>query len=215
MKSKDLTGQRVGKLQVISFAQTSNKWGRLLWNCRCTCGDDVLIPSSTLLRGASAASCGKRECRPAFIDGKRRSITCNSWKAMIRRCTKPDSDNYPQYGGKGITVCERWMDFKMFIADMGERPSSQFTIDRKDSNGNYCPENCQWSDKTTQTRNRSCAKRLTFEGVTLPVIEWANSKSIPLSVIYQRMARGWDDEKVLLTPIGRNGKRQSVVNSQP
>lgn len=204
MRGKDLTGRQVGKLQVISFTQSSNKWGRPLWKCRCTCGDEVLIPSSTLLRGAAAASCGKRECRPGFIDGKRKSITCNSWKAMVRRCTNPTANNYSKYGGKGIAVCDRWLDFKLFFADMGERPSAQFTIERKDSTGNYCPENCCWADKTTQTRNRSCSKRLTLGGVTLPVIEWAHSKSIPLNVIYSRMARGWEDEKILLTPIRKN-----------
>lgn len=203
----DLTGKSFGKLTVLSHSGQSTKWGRPLWNCRCTCGN-VVQKSSQHLIGGSTSSCGKRECRIGFVDGHRKSITCNSWKAMVRRCTNPKANNYEKYGGRGITVCSRWLDFKNFLVDLGERPSPTFTLERKDSNGNYCPENCCWADKTTQTRNRGCSKTLTFEGQTLPVIEWSKLKSIPLSVIYQRMARNWDAEKILTKPIGANGKRR-------
>lgn len=81
---------------------------------------------------------------------------------MIQRCTNPNHENWHRYGGRGITVCERWRSFNLFLEDMGERPSRNHTIDRKDTSGNYEPGKCRWATKTEQSRGRCCVK-LTME----------------------------------------------------
>ena len=84
------------------------------------------------------------------------SPTYNTWHTMKQRCLNPNNDGYPYYGGRGITICDRWLDFNNFLEDMGERPENM-TLDRIDSNGNYCKENCKWSTKSEQSRNSANA----------------------------------------------------------
>lgn len=85
---------------------------------------------------------------------KGRSFTYNSWHNMLFRCRNKTASNYPYYGGRGIVVCDRWLQFKNFLEDMGERPSKEYTLDRIEVNGNYCKENCKWATKKEQRANQ-------------------------------------------------------------
>ena len=99
--------------------------------------------------------------------GNKKTATYNSWQNMIARCNHVDHHKYQYYGGKGITVCNSWLvDFRNFLADMGERPAG-LTLDRIDSKGNYCKENCRWSDKTTQLKNRLVNNKHGYPGIEL------------------------------------------------
>ena len=123
------------------------------------------------------------------------------WQGMRKRCTNPNTRAYKYYGGRGIKVCERWMDsFESFFADMGKRPSPTHSIDRIDNDKDYSPDNCRWATKTEQSRNQRRNHLLTLGGETLTLAEWAERHQQKYSVVLFRLAHGWDAWKALTTP---------------
>lgn len=119
---------------------------------------------------------------------------------MMARCYNAKNKMYSCYGGRGITVCERWHDFKQFAQDVGERPEGK-TLDRIDNNGPYCPENVRWATRREQQRNMRSNRILTLNGVSKPAIAWSEELGVPLPRIYHRLKLGWSDEDVLMKPL--------------
>ena len=123
------------------------------------------------------------------------------WEAMKRRCYATSDKSYPNYGGRGIIVCERWIhSFKNFLEDMKQRPSDTHTIDRINNNGNYTPENCRWTTRKEQIKNRRCAHNLTFNGTTKTMLEWSNITGIDYFTLHKRIKHGWTTEDALTKP---------------
>ena len=148
MKLVDRTGQIFRKLTVVEQAGR-DKLKKVLWRCKCECGNETVVVSGSLVTG-NTTSCG---CVPPnFKHGGWNKSSYNTWRAMIRRCTISTDKDYPRYGGKGVSVCSAWMEYKNFVADMGE-PEGDETLDRIDTYGNYSPENCRWAGVQTQNRN--------------------------------------------------------------
>ena len=144
----DRTGPVFGKLTVIEFAGR-NTLKKILWRCRCECGGETTVPSGSLVTG-NTSSCG---CVvPNLKHGGHKNASYNTWRAMIRRCTVPTDKDYPRYGGRGVSVCQEWMEYTRFVADMGE-PVGDETLDRKNPYGDYNKENCRWAGVQTQNRN--------------------------------------------------------------
>lgn len=136
-----------------------------------------------------------------------------SWKGMIQRCYNPNANNYHCYGGRGITVHERWRtSFACFLDDMGTRPQGT-SLDRyPDNNGNYEPGNCRWATQTEQLQNQSRNKLLTYNGETMCVTEWSRRVGIPVGVlIYRQTKQGWSIEQTLTTPVPRGGSHDSKL----
>lgn len=125
------------------------------------------------------------------------------WYSMIRRCTNPKDKAWPGYGGRGITVCIRWTGkegFENFVVDMGPRPSRRYELDRYPNNdGNYEPDNCRWATKSQQNSNRRNNRRLTFDGRTQLLEQWACELNIPRETIASRLRSGWSIERALST----------------
>ncbi len=117
---------------------------------------------------------------------------------MIQRCTNPKDTGYRRYGGRGITVCERWLaSFQNFLDDMGSCPSPKHTIERIDNNGPYSPENCRWATWVEQCNNKRTNRFLTHDGETMTIVEWSRRTGINESTLYSRAERGLPDHLVL------------------
>lgn len=124
----------------------------------------------------------------------------DTWAEMLQRCGNPKKQNYARYGGRGITVCERWRSFEAFEADMSPRPLGG-TLDRVDNDGDYSPENCRWATMREQSRNKRTNRVLTLDGRSQTVADWAEEVGIPSSIIRQRIDRsGWSVRDALTRP---------------
>lgn len=160
----DLTGQKFGRWTVISASGEKAKVNRSAkWLCRCECGNERNINGSSLRSGRSS-SCGcfhNEKVKESFTKhGKYKTPEYEVWRAMKQRCLNPSQPYYPYYGGRGITICKRWLDsFENFIADMGPRPTSKHSIDRKNNNLGYSPDNCRWATASQQNANKRPYKR--------------------------------------------------------
>lgn len=167
----------------------------------CYCGDRFECDVQRIFRGQQK-SCGCRDGGVAnTTHGLSRTRLYNVWKGMRQRCTNPNSDSYPRYGARGITCCEEWDDFEVFLRDMGEPPTDVHTLEREDNNLGYSKQNCVWATPTEQGRNKSNNRLITFQGVTLCISEFASMLFLPRRVITQRLDRGWSVEKALTTPV--------------
>jgi len=125
------------------------------------------------------------------------------WKSMKRRCSATTIKCYPDYGGRGITVCDKWSNgvagFWSFVSDMGARPAG-YTLDRIDNNAGYNKENCRWTDAKTQARNRESNRLVEYQGISKPIIWWSDVIGWPHHVIASRLRVGWSDIRSLTTP---------------
>jgi hypothetical protein len=165
---RDLTGQIFSRLTVISEAGWTS-YGRIKWLCRCECGNEI-VTAGGLLTGGKTKSCGcyrkefGQEVGLRKNHGMHGTPTWRSWRAMVKRCTCPTASDFDRYGGRGITVCFRWLNFNLFLKDMGPRPEGT-SIDRfPDPNGNYAPGNCRWATPKEQIANRCDGSEATRKG---------------------------------------------------
>jgi len=184
----DLAGQRFGRLTVVSRAKNS-KEGSSRWNCECDCGGTTMA-SCHDLRSGHTRSCGclsRDRAREAHLShGMCGTSTHGIWKTMRQRCMNPNNPGYKNYGDRGITVCERWDKFENFYEDMGERPKGM-SIDRRDNNGNYCPENCSWDTRKNQSRNTRRTILIEYQGKTQCMKAWSEELGIKYMTLWYRL----------------------------
>lgn len=122
-----------------------------------------------------------------------------TWSQMIQRCHNPNNAAYQYYGGRGITVCDRWMKFSNFITDMGSRPIG-YTLERRNNSLGYYPENCGWASRDENNRNKRNNIWLTLDGVTMTAKDWSKRSPVTYRAFVKRIRRGWDLRKALTTP---------------
>jgi len=173
----DLVGKVFGKLTVLEFVgrPSNGTSGDSLWRCRCECGGES-VPYGYNLKTGKSRSCGCTivpALRKANIThGKYHTPERRVWTGIKTRCFNSNEKTWEYYGGRGITVCDRWLGengFANFLEDVGERPSSRHSIEREDVNGNYEPDNCTWATKKEQMLNRQNTIRILHKGELIPL----------------------------------------------
>jgi len=188
---KDEIGNVYGKLTVLELAEIRVE---AIWLCRCDCGQLTKVAGSDLRKGGTK-SCG---CGRKSQGGGYKTPEYTTWKEMKRRCYNPQFRWYHLYGGRGITICDRWRtSFVNFLADMGPRPFPEATVERVDNDGNYAPENCRWASRLEQGQNTRKVRLLTHNGKTLSIRGWARELGIRHCIILWRLKHKWPIEKVL------------------
>lgn len=206
----DLIGERFGKLTVLRRTDERNSEGRVLWECRCDCGNIVLKNSHDLRKG-HLKSCGCFTGKfHATHDGSNSRLygVCGDMKS---RCLNNSFDAYKNYGGRGVSICNEWMDFANFRKWAMENGYDEYaqkgacTIDRIDVNGDYCPDNCRWVPMYEQSKNKRTNVFLELDGETHTLSEWGQITGIDQRTIGNRIRRGWSVEDALT--VRPNGKR--------
>lgn len=219
-KTIDLTGYKTGLITVLERAGSAK--GQATWLCQCACGKKF-IQYGGPLRSGKVKSCGHLWKSRA----ERQKIAYNSiaktkhggsadrlyfvWASIKNRCYYKGNPTYPIYGGRGITVCDEWKndysafrDWAMKTGYDEKAPRNQCTIDRIDPNGNYCPENCRWTNAAEQSNNRRNSYTITWNGETHHASEWSKITGLSQSLIYTRYKSGWEPEKIFTTPVRKH-----------
>lgn len=187
---------------------------RKMWSFRCDCGLEIVAQLENV-RCGNTRSCGclqmeamSRTGKASRTHGMSRTGVYGIWGGIIDRCTNPTSKDYPNYGGRGIQVCERWRQPENFIADMGDRPPGA-QIERKDNSGPYSPENCIWASHKTQSRNRRSTHYVTLNGRVMSLAEACELVGTSYSAVKERLRIGWDEHRAIWTPLRADSRRIS------
>lgn len=198
----ELVGTSFNRLTILAVAESGRR-GASRWLCRCVCGVEKIVLASNVKRGLTK-SCGclsleiTRE--QGFKNAKHRDSNSRTywvWASMKARCLNPKSQGYKLYGGRGIKVCDRWLNsYEAFLADMGEVPLGR-SIERDDVNGNYEPNNCRWATTLEQMNNRRSNVIVEFNGRRQNISQWAREMRVSRALIGNRLRAGWPVEKAL------------------
>lgn len=196
----NLTGRIIGRLIVLEYVDDG------YWKCRCTCGNIVTI-FGACLRRQTTKSCGclKREGgKPPIIikHGQSYDREYRAWIGAKSRCLNPNNLSYFRYGGRGIMMCQEWQNsFEIFFHDMGPCPNGM-SLDRRNNDLGYFPNNCRWATRTEQNNNRRGQQNITYKGQTLNMMQWAKRLGINHGTLRNRIFRShWPIEKAFACPI--------------
>lgn len=214
----DLTGSKFHRWTVLCRSEI-RKNNKVVWECKCECGNEGLVTSYELTKGRSK-SCGcltsdvmkKRMTTHGDTGGGKTSRLFSIWKGMKQRASNPNTKMFKRYGGRGIVLCEEWKNdfakFKEWALDNGYEDN--LTIDRINNDGNYEPSNCRWADWVTQSRNKSDNTWITIDKETKTLSEWCEISPNKRNTVRGRIQRGWDPKKaVYCKPIEKTRKKVS------
>lgn len=197
---EDLTGQKFGRLTAVK--NLGRATGKTIWLFSCECGNEVeRWPPN--VKGGSTSSCGcirveEMQGRATHGCSRRGNMDASYsvWNMMLQRCGNNKNTNYQNYGGRGITVCERWLKFENFLEDMGKKPEGM-SIDRIDVNGNYEPGNCRWATMEEQNNNKRNSVHIEHDGRILTVGQWAKIAGVARGVFNRRLSQGMNVGEIL------------------
>ena len=206
MKRLNVLDNVYGRLTVVTDVSRLDR--HRMVRCRCECGriTTVLVDS---LRSGRTRSCGcwhrERAAAVAHVSSYRHgghgTPEYAVWRSMKSRCLRSNDSHYRYYGGRGITVCDRWRySFAAFWADLGSRPTPTHVLDRIDNDGHYQPSNCRWATPIESNTNRRTVKLITFQGQTRSVAAWERQFSMTRGRLRQRLSRHWSIDRALFMP---------------
>lgn len=209
--AKDLTGLKFNRLTVIKLhhkgepiiCKGKSSGCHYFWLCECECGNKIIVDGIALTT-AHTKSCGCYKSEKLKQIKTKHGLYCtrlhNIWNNLKQRCLNSKRKDYKSYGGRGITVCNEWLEFKNFYDwSMANGYTDELSIDRIDNNGNYEPSNCRWVTKETQNKNRRNNHKVTYNGITKCVCDWAKDIGIDEAALRYRL-KAWGIEKALNTP---------------
>ena len=200
-----MVGRRIGRLTVTARAPQRPQSGkRAVWRCRCVCGNvvDVVGKSLRQLHATQSSGCLKNEMarRRLRTHGMTQTREYRAWAAAKTRCFNQKTRSYRDYGGRGITMCERWcVSFEAFLADMGPCPTG-YTIERNDHNGHYEPDNCRWATYLEQANNTRQNHVLEVEGERRTIAEWERHLGFASGTLKRRILLGWSIQRAICEP---------------
>ena len=199
----DHTGQRFGMLRVMRMSET-RLYSQRAFECLCDCGKTSLVCGASLRRGATQ-SCGCQTVHLGNVYAQTHGLYYSklhpTWRSMKERCLNPNCKHYKFYGGRGVTVCERWLEFEPFYRDNIDRYVPGCTLDRIDNDGPYTLENTRWSTATRQARNRRNTSWITYKGETKSRADWADDLGIKYITLCKRIDAGWPLEDCFFRPV--------------
>ena len=201
----DLTGQRYGRLTAQHRAERA-KNGNIMWLCLCDCGNTALV-TAHCLRSGHTQSCGCYQKERAGDSnrkhGRTKSRLHNEWLSMKARCYNKNNKRYNRYGERGIEVCQEWLDSFEAFRDwaLANGYQDDLTLDRRDNDGSYNPDNCRWVTLKEQQNNRSTNYVVEYNGRKQTVTQWAEELGMSYRCLYSRLRRGWDTERAFTAPV--------------
>lgn len=204
----ELTGQRHGRLTVLEATDIRlNK--QVVWRCACDCGKEHFARSNQI-RSGQVQSCGclKHESRNA-THGLSKHPLYQVWSGMIGRCFDILDRHYPDYGGRGIGICERWLDVSNFVADMSAGYAPSLTLDRIDNSKGYSPSNCRWASAEEQANNKRNNRRIKAYGRDRTLQQWSRETGVHYRTITSRLSFGWTPEDAVTRP-PRKKRRETI-----
>lgn len=206
----NLVGVKFGRLLVLEHLGIPPEKTTRLWRTVCDCGVFKDITAGTLIDG-STKSCGS--CVPRVSPNKTHNLSKTSiykiWTGMIQRCENPKGSGYERYGAIGVRVCDRWHKFENFLEDMGPRPEG-LTLDRRDNEMGYSPDNCRWATPLEQGRNKKTNLEISFNGKTQCLTSWADEFGIKEATLTKRLHLGWGIDRALTTPVAAKFRNKSA-----
>ncbi len=209
----ELTGKKFGKWTVIEY------WciikNNTHWKCKCDCGTIRIVNGMSLVAKASqSCGCVQKEFISKLTErhGESRkgkaTLEYVSWMSLKNRCNNKKGQNYKDYGGRGITVCDRWMQcFENFLEDMGRRPTPQHSIDRIENDKGYYKENCRWATGKVQTNNARSNVMIEYNGERMTASQWDDRLGFKKGTVWNRHYRGWDIQRIITQPIRKASGR--------
>lgn len=203
----EMLGRTFDQLVVLEEVGRLNGVGHIRWKCSCKCGKEVVVAGNNL-RNGHTKSCGCMKLERISLansthgQGGKRTRLYVIWCNMKARCLDPNNPAYYRYGGRGIKVDPEWIEsFEVFQADMGQPPSDIHTLEREKNNEGYNKLNCKWATPKEQARNRRNTRMLTHNGVTKPMVAWAEDLNIPYATLFTRLTKlNWPVSRALSTP---------------
>lgn len=212
--ASDMTGTVFGRLTVLERAANTAS-GQIRWICKCVCGNKVIVQATNLKSGATkSCGCLNREKRRTSrrTHGLHKHPLYQVWKDMRRRCRAKNHHAFADYGGRGIRVCAEWesnfSEFYKWAMTKGYRPG--LSVDRKENNGPYSPENCQFSTRIEQNNNKRSNRIIKHDGKRLTLSQWAAQSGISMKRLSSRLKAGWTFAKAITTPT-KGGHRDATI----
>lgn len=200
----NILGKKFGRLTVVSFSH-KDKWGKRHWNCVCDCGKSRVVAERSLFTG-NTKSCGCYRKQYAtlkqLVHGMQGTRLYAIWQNMKNRCRNVNIPAYKDYGGRGITVCDEWLDFMCFMGwALSNGYDDSLSLDRINNNEGYKPDNCRWTTQKEQARNTRANVLISYKGDTLCIVAMAEKHNIDPKLLYGRLENGWPVERAIEDPV--------------